>query len=122
MTSKRTEPTKQASEEQPAPDDEGGNDQTIVLLDVKPGENVGLKVNKDLAVMQVVKSGPSDGKFSVGDVITHINEKPITTHKQWEDAVAKGGSFQINVNRGLQSVRLHFVFFDKKKYEKVEGL
>lgn len=73
MASSQQPPTKQASEEQPPPDEEqGANDQTIVLLDVKPGENIGMKVNKDLGVMQVLKTGPCFGQFAVGDVITAV--------------------------------------------------
>ena len=64
--------SKQPSEEQPAPE-EGQDEQAIVLLEIKPAENLGLKVNKDLQVMQVVKTGPSDGKFLVGDIITHVS-------------------------------------------------
>jgi S1-C subfamily serine protease len=108
MASQRREP-KLPSEEQAAPDDNTtenrgvNDDQTIVLIELKPGEPIGCKVNKELGVMQVNKNGACDQKFAVGDVITHVDEKPITSLKQWEDTVAKGGSFQVNVNRGLKS-------------------
>ena len=66
---------KQPSEEQPPPDEscEQGNDQCVVTIELKPGESAGVKVSKDLGVMQITKTGPCDGKLIVGDVITHVS-------------------------------------------------
>uniref|UniRef100_A0A7E4VHQ0 PDZ domain-containing protein n=1 Tax=Panagrellus redivivus TaxID=6233 RepID=A0A7E4VHQ0_PANRE len=78
-------------------------EQILIEIPVTPSEGCGLKVSKDLDIMAIVKGSPGEGKFCVGDMVQMVNNTPITSLKDWETAVAKGGTLAIVVGRGLKT-------------------
>jgi len=85
-------------------------------IELKEGEDWGVKLTNDLQIVGIKSGGQFDGKAAVGDYIVQVNNSAVKSIEEFEQAVMHFGPIlHIQVSRGLKTSEVQLLPPEREK-------
>jgi len=85
-------------------------------VELRDGEDWGVKLTHSLQILGIRSGGPFDGKCAIGDQIVQVNDSAVKTIEDFEQVIQHSGpALHIQVTRGLKTSEVKLLPPEREK-------